>query len=96
MKVKPLNKLVQIQPNKEVQKIETVDVGEEKVQVVQTRIESAVVLAVGKDVKKVKKGENVMYKIYSVSPIKLDEEEFYFIEEDLILATFKDEAPKNK
>ncbi len=47
----------------------------------------AVVEAVGPDVKAVKKGDKIIYKEYSTTEIKLDDEPFIILKEEDILAT---------
>lgn len=47
--------------------------------------EIATVVAVGKDVKEVKKGDKIVYKTYS-SPIKIEGEEYLMLEEKEVLA----------
>ncbi|MBR3256939.1 co-chaperone GroES [Candidatus Saccharibacteria bacterium] len=47
----------------------------------------AVVESVGPDVKSVKKGDKIIYKEYSTTPIKIDKEEFLIVEEKDVLAT---------
>ena len=47
----------------------------------------AVVESVGKDVKDVKKGDKIIYKEYSTTPVKIDDVEYFIIEEKDILAT---------
>ncbi len=43
------------------------------------------VLAVGKDVKEVKKGDKVLFTKYSPTEIKIDDEELYVLKEEDIL-----------
>lgn len=47
----------------------------------------AVVIAVGPEVKEVKKSDKIIYKEYSGTNVKLDDEEFIILEEKDILAT---------
>lgn len=46
----------------------------------------AVVQEVGKDVKDIKKGDKIIYKEYSTTPVKIGNEEFMIVEEKDILA----------
>lgn len=50
---------------------------------------TAKVVAVGKDVKQVKSGDRIVYKSYSTTEIKVDNEEFILVKEEDILATVK-------
>ena len=47
----------------------------------------AVVESVGPDVKSVKKGDKIVYKEYSTTEIKLEEEDFIILKEEDVLAT---------
>ena len=47
----------------------------------------AVVISVGPDVKAVKKNDKIVYKEYSSTSIKVDDEEYIILEEKDILAT---------
>ena len=47
----------------------------------------ATVLAVGKDVKTLKKGEKILYKEYSTTEVKVDGTEYILVKEEDILAT---------
>ncbi len=47
----------------------------------------AVVLAAGKDVKRVKEGDRIIHKGYSSTEIKLSGEEYLLIKEEDIIAT---------
>ena len=47
----------------------------------------AVVEAVGPEVKVVKKGDKIVYKEYSTTEIKMDDEEYIILKEEDILAT---------
>lgn len=49
------------------------------------RSTSAQVIAVGPDVKAIKKGDQIIYKEYSTSEIKLNEQEFLIIKEEDVL-----------
>ncbi len=49
----------------------------------------ATVLAVGKDVKTLKKGEKILYKEYSTTEVKIDGTEYILVKEEDILATVK-------
>jgi len=47
----------------------------------------AVVQAIGKDVKSVKKGDKILFKEYSTTEVKLDQTEYILVKEEDILAT---------
>lgn len=47
----------------------------------------AVVESVGPEVKEVKKDDKIIYKEYSSTPVKIDDEEYIILEEKDILAT---------
>ncbi|MBQ8992067.1 co-chaperone GroES [Candidatus Saccharibacteria bacterium] len=47
----------------------------------------AVVEAVGPDVKTIKKGDKILYKEFSTSKVKVDDEDYIILEEKDILAT---------
>ncbi len=47
----------------------------------------ATVLAVGKDVKTLKKGEKILYKEYSTTEVKMDGIEYILVKEEDVLAT---------
>ncbi|MBQ7802329.1 co-chaperone GroES [Candidatus Saccharibacteria bacterium] len=47
----------------------------------------AVVESVGPEVKEVKKGDKIIYKEYSTTPVKIDKDEYIIVEEKDILAT---------
>lgn len=47
----------------------------------------AVIEAVGPDVKSVKKGDKIIYKEYSTTNVKIDDEDFIILDEKDILAT---------
>ena len=47
----------------------------------------AVIESVGPDVKEVKKGNRIIYRDYSATEIKIDNEEYLVIKEEDILAT---------
>jgi len=49
----------------------------------------ATVLAVGKDVKTLKKGEKILYKEYSTTDVKIDGTEYILVKEEDVLATVK-------
>ena len=49
----------------------------------------ATVLAVGKDVKTLKKGEKILYKEYSTTDVKVDGTEYILVKEEDVLATVK-------
>ena len=50
---------------------------------------TAKVLAVGPDVKQVKKGDRIVYKSYSPTEVKVGQEEFILVKEEDVLATVK-------
>ncbi|MHB1864902.1 MAG: co-chaperone GroES [Candidatus Saccharimonadales bacterium] len=50
---------------------------------------TAKVAAVGKDVKQVKVGDRVVYKTYSTTEVKVDNQEFILVKEEDILAVVK-------
>lgn len=50
--------------------------------------EVATVISVGKDVKEVKKGDQIVYKTYS-SPVKVEGEEYLILKEEEVLAVIK-------
>lgn len=50
---------------------------------------TAKVIAVGSDVKQVKSGDRIVYKSYSTTEIKVDNEEYILVKEEDILATVK-------
>ena len=52
--------------------------------------EKSEVIAVGSDVKDVKNGQNVVYKNYAATTIKLDKEEYLIIKDEDILATVEE------
>ena len=56
----------------------------------QEKSEAAKVIAVGSDVKDVKNGQNVVYKNYAATTIKLDKEEYLIIKDEDILATVEE------
>lgn len=47
----------------------------------------ATVLAVGKDVKMLKKGEKILYKEYSTTEVKVDGTDYILVKEEDVLAT---------
>ena len=49
----------------------------------------AKVLAVGKDVKQVKVGDRIIYKSYSTTEVKHDNEDYILVKEEDVLATVK-------
>ncbi len=49
----------------------------------------ATVLAVGKDVKTLKKGQKILYKEYSTTEVKIDGTEYILVKEEDVLATVK-------
>jgi len=48
---------------------------------------TALVEAVGPDVKHIKKGDKIIYKEYSVTELKIDGTEYLIVREDDVLAT---------
>lgn len=49
----------------------------------------AKVLATGKDVKNIKKNEQILYKEYSTTEVKVDGKEYILVKEEDVLATVK-------
>ena len=49
----------------------------------------AKVLAAGKEVKQVKQGDRIVYKSYSTTEIKVDNQDYILVKEEDILATVK-------
>jgi chaperonin GroES len=49
----------------------------------------AKVIAVGPDVKGVKKGDRILFKEYSTTEVKIDRETFILVKEEDVLATVK-------
>ncbi|MBR3180777.1 co-chaperone GroES [Candidatus Saccharibacteria bacterium] len=47
----------------------------------------AIVESVGAEVKEIKKGDRIIYKEYSTTPVKIDGEEYLIVEEKDVLAT---------
>ena len=47
----------------------------------------AVVEAIGPDVKSIKKGDKILYKEYSTTNVKIEDEDFIILDEKDILAT---------
>lgn len=50
---------------------------------------TAKVVAVGKEVKQVKVGDRVIFKSYSTTEVKVDNQEYVIVKEEDILATVK-------
>ena len=50
---------------------------------------TAKVVAVGKDVKQLKIGDRILYKSYSTTEVKVDNEEYILVKEEDVLATVK-------
>lgn len=50
---------------------------------------TAEVVAVGKDIKQVKKGDRIVYKSYSTTEVKLGTDEYILVKEEDILAIVK-------
>ena len=55
----------------------------------QEKPKTAKILAVGKDVKRVKVGEKIVYKSYSTTELKIAGEEYILVKEEDVLATVK-------
>ena len=55
----------------------------------QEKSKIAKVLAVGKEVKRVKAGDKIVYKSYSTTEIKIASEEYILVKEEDVLATVK-------
>ncbi len=49
----------------------------------------ATVLAIGKDVKTLKKGEKIVYKEFTDTKLKIDSTEYILVKEEDVLATVK-------
>ena len=56
----------------------------------QEKSEAAKVIAVGSSVKEVETGQNVVYKNYAATTVKLDKEEYLIIKNEDILALMKE------
>ena len=56
----------------------------------QEKSEAAKVVAVGSEIKEVKNGQNVVYKNYAATTIKIEKEEYLIIKDEDILATVED------
>ena len=50
---------------------------------------TAKVLAVGKDVKRVKSGDKIIYKSYSTTDITINKQDYILVKEEDVLATIK-------
>jgi chaperonin GroES len=50
---------------------------------------TAKVVAVGPDVKQVKKGDRIVYKSYSTTDVKVGKDEYILVKEEDVLATVK-------
>ncbi len=50
---------------------------------------TAKVVAVGKDVKEIKKGDRIVYKAYTNTDVKVDSKEYMLVKEEDIIATVK-------
>lgn len=79
--IKPLGTKIYIQVEKQTH-IGTIELPESA----EVVLEQAKVLAVGEDVKTVKKGDTVMFKSWSIDRVDNDDKEYAFIDEEYILA----------
>jgi chaperonin GroES len=52
----------------------------------QDKPKTAVIVAVGKKVEELKRGERIIYKAYSTTEIKLDDEELILVKEEDVLS----------
>jgi chaperonin GroES len=50
---------------------------------------TAKIVAIGKDVKQVKAGDRIVYKSYSTTEVKVNNDEYILVKEEDILATVK-------
>lgn len=50
---------------------------------------TAKIVAIGKDIKNVKVGDNIIYKSYSTTEVKVGSEDYILVKEEDILATVK-------
>jgi chaperonin GroES len=50
---------------------------------------TAIVVAVGPDAKQVKVGDQIIYKTFSTTEIKIDREDYLLVKEEDVLATVK-------
>jgi chaperonin GroES len=55
----------------------------------QEKPKTAKVVAVGKEAKQIKVGDRVVYKTYSTTEVKVDNEEYILVKEEDVLATVK-------
>lgn len=55
----------------------------------QEKPKTAVVVAVGKEVKEIKTGDRIVYKAYTNTDVKVDNDEYILIKEEDVLATVK-------
>ena len=55
----------------------------------QEKPKTAKVVAVGQNVKQVKTGEKIVYKSYSTTEVKVDNQEYILVKEEDVLATVK-------
>lgn len=74
----PLRNNILIKPVEH--KVEAFDIGEKMT------VEEGEVLAVGRDVQVIAKGDKIIYKNYSVDVIEIKGEQFTFIKEDDVIA----------
>jgi chaperonin GroES len=81
--MKPLKNFIQInieKPDKETKGGLIIPDSQEK------RLEKAKVVAVGKEIEQVKKGDTILFKQFSTDTIEVDSKEFSFIKEEDVLA----------
>ncbi|MEI7682856.1 MAG: co-chaperone GroES [Candidatus Saccharibacteria bacterium] len=55
----------------------------------QEKPKTATVLAIGPDVKQVKKGDRIIYKSYSTTDVKVEKADYILVKEEDVLATVK-------
>ena len=55
----------------------------------QEKPKTAKVVAVGKDAKQIKVGDRILYKSYSTTDVKVENEDYILVKEEDVLATVK-------
>ena len=53
------------------------------------RMEMATVVAVDKNIEDIKKGDIIFFKTYSISPVKFEDKEYFFMKGDEVLGIQK-------
>lgn len=81
MKILPLNNNVLIEVVKEEETKSGIIIPPEH----ETRLEKGKVIALDENIVRVKKGDSVFFKLYSLSSVEIDGKEFHFIKEEDIL-----------